>query len=129
MTFRGRCASPFLLLVYLLAAAPSPAQEPAPPPAATAPAPSTPAPSAPAPGAPVPQAQAPAPPPEPGSAEGGELPPKPIEDRLLPRLDIYFPEGDLDLRINRLINKTFFEGQFKYNFINGDITAFLRYRY
>ena len=47
----------------------------------------------------------------------------------LPRLDIYFPEGDLDLRVNRLINKVFFEGQVKYNFINGDITAFLRYRY
>ena len=57
-----------------------------------------------------------------------ELPPKP-SDRFLPRLDIYFPEGDLDLRVNRLINKTFFEGQVKYNFINGDITAFLRYRY
>ena len=55
-------------------------------------------------------------------------PPKP-SDRFLPRLDIYFPEGDLDLRVNRLINKTFFEGQVKYNFINGDITAFLRYRY
>lgn len=50
-------------------------------------------------------------------------------DRFLPRLDLYFPEGDLDLRINRLVNKVFFEGQVKYNFIDGDITAFLRYRY
>jgi hypothetical protein len=58
-----------------------------------------------------------------------ELPPRPAEDRILPRLDVYFPEGELDLRVNRLINKTFFEGQVKYNFIKGDITAFLRYRY
>ena len=45
------------------------------------------------------------------------------------RLDVYFPEGDLDLRVNRLVNKVFFEGQVKYNFVDGDITAFLRYRY
>lgn len=50
-------------------------------------------------------------------------------ERFLPKLDIFFPEGDLNLRISRLANKTFFEGQVKYNFINGDITAFLRYRY
>jgi len=54
---------------------------------------------------------------------------KPAEDRILPRLDVFFPEGDLDLRISRLINEVFFEGQVKYNFINGDITAFLRYKY
>lgn len=47
----------------------------------------------------------------------------------LPRLDVYFPEGDLDLRVHRLVNKVFFEGQVKYNFLEGDITAFLRYRY
>lgn len=47
----------------------------------------------------------------------------------LPRLDLFFPEGDLDLRVNRLVNKVFFEGQVKYNIVQGDITAFLRYRY
>jgi hypothetical protein len=70
--------------------------------------------------------------PVPSGAGGGEdsnLPPRPSEDRILPRLDVYFPEGELDLRVNRLINKTFFEGQVKYNFIDGDISAFLRYRY
>lgn len=55
--------------------------------------------------------------------------PKPPEEGFLPRLDVYFPEGDLDLRVNRLINKVFFEGQVKYNFVKGDISAFLRYRY
>src|SRR6185436_19058310 len=48
---------------------------------------------------------------------------------LLPRLDLYFPEGELDLRVSRLINKVLFEGQVKYNFLSGDISAFLRYRY
>lgn len=61
--------------------------------------------------------------------EDGVETPRPPEERNLPRLDVYFPEGELDLRINRLINKVFFEGQVKYNFIEGDITAFLRYRY
>ena len=51
------------------------------------------------------------------------------EEGFLPRLDVYFPEGDLDLRVSRLINKVLFEGQVKYNFVGGDIAAFLRYRY
>jgi hypothetical protein len=59
---------------------------------------------------------------------GAEEPRQP-RNQFLPRLDVFFPEGDLDLRVNRLVNKVFFEGQVKYNFINGDITAFLRYRY
>lgn len=46
-----------------------------------------------------------------------------------PELDIYFPEGKLDLRLSRLIKNALFEGQVKYNFVKGDITAFLRYRY
>jgi hypothetical protein len=63
---------------------------------------------------------------------GGEeapAPPQGPREGFLPRLDVYFPEGDLDLRVNRLINKVFFEGQVKYNFVDGDIDAFLRYRY
>lgn len=47
----------------------------------------------------------------------------------LPRIDVFFPEGDLDLRVNRLVDKVFFEGQVQYNFVDGDISAFLRYRY
>ncbi|HEX7180420.1 MAG TPA: hypothetical protein VF756_01155 [Thermoanaerobaculia bacterium] len=90
---------------------PSPAEEETPP----APVPET-----------APQA---AQPPAEGEEGGDEEPLKPPEDRFLPRLDVYFPEGDLDLRVSRLINKVFFEGQVKYNFIDGDISAFLRYRY
>src|SRR5437764_11109491 len=121
MTSRRR-ALLSLLVVCPLAAVPAGAQSPAPLAAApiTTPTPQAPAPPEPS-GASASDVQ--------GESGGGvELPPKP-SDRFLPRLDIYFPEGDLDLRVNRLINRTFFEGQVKYNFINGDITAFLRYRY
>jgi hypothetical protein len=87
--------------------------------------------SAPEPVAPKPpEPTQPAPPPNTGAPpDSTELPPKPADERILPRLDVFFPEGDLDLRIGRLINEVFFEGQVKYNFISGDITAFLRYRY
>jgi hypothetical protein len=70
-------------------------------------------------------------------AETGEAAPEagtgtePISDdrTLVPELNVYFPEGELDIRINRLVKKVFAEGQIKYNFVDGDITAFLRYRY
>lgn len=51
------------------------------------------------------------------------------ESGIVPQLDVYFPEGDLDLRVNRLIKKVFVEGQVQYNFVDGDISAFTRYRY
>ncbi len=57
--------------------------------------------------------------------EGGETP---IE-RFLPNVDLLFPEGALDLKVSRLVNKVLFEGQVRYAFVSGDITAFLRYRY
>jgi len=72
---------------------------------------------------------------EPATAAGGTsgesetAAPPPASQGFLPSLEVYFPEGDLDLRTSRLVNKVFFEGQVKYNFIKGDITAFLRYRY
>lgn len=62
--------------------------------------------------------------------EGG--PEEPEEARrkgFLPRLDVFFPEGELDLRVSRLVRQVLFEGQLNYNFLEGDITAFLRYRY
>ncbi len=51
------------------------------------------------------------------------------QEQLFPQLDVYLPEGELDIRLNRLVKKVFVEGQVKYNFVNGDISAFLRYRY
>ena len=66
---------------------------------------------------------------EPAADVPAEAEPPGAREGYLPKLDVFFPEGDLDLRVNRLVNKVFFEGQVKYNFIEGDITAFLRYRY
>lgn len=48
---------------------------------------------------------------------------------VVPDLEYFFPEGEFDLRLNRLIDKVFFEGQVRYDFVDGDITAFMRYRY
>lgn len=56
------------------------------------------------------------------STETGEPP-------LSPRIDVYLPEGRLDLRLSRLVKNAFFEGQINYDFVDGDLSAFLRYRY
>jgi hypothetical protein len=133
----------FTLCAGFLGAQAPPPQEP---PLATEPVPGEPVPVEPEPAEPVPAEPVPAEPapvveepdaPEtvPGEAPAAVAPPegpaqpRASEEGFLPRLDIYFPEGDLDLRVSRLINKVFFEGQVKYNFVSGDISAFLRYRY
>ena len=131
-----------LLLSTFPAAAQEPPQEPIDPPAEAAPPTET---DPPAEQVAAPAPSDPQPPGEPSSVdEEGAPGPRPVglpDERaeaeavpssrggLLPSLDIFFPEGDLDLRANKLINKVFFEGQVQYNFIDGDITAFLRYRY
>ena len=98
-------------------AEPVPTPEPAPPVVEAAPPPPD-------------TAEKPADPPPPGTAPPqGPAQPRSSAEGFLPRLDVYFPEGDLDLRVSRLINKVFFEGQVKYNFVSGDISSFLRYRY
>lgn len=61
----------------------------------------------------------------PGDEAGGEGEDEP----LLPRFDFYFPEGQLDLKLQTLIKNAFYQGQVKYDFVDGDISAFLRYRY
>src|SRR5262249_25678031 len=106
-------------------AAPAPEQGAAPAPGPGAPPPQggqAPArrPAAPAPGGQPPQAG-----PSAGEAEPGELP----FERFLPNFDVIFPEGAIDLKISRLVSKVLFEGQVRYAFVSGDITAFLRYRY
>ncbi|MEM7048727.1 MAG: hypothetical protein AAF604_03670 [Acidobacteriota bacterium] len=62
------------------------------------------------------------------SEELGSESPRRRSDTLFPTIDIDLPEGDLDLRASRLVGNIFFQGQVKYNFVDGDITAFLRYR-
>jgi hypothetical protein len=122
------------------------------PPAVAGETPATPTPPAPSPAEPGPAAAAgaqpgqpatvppvPVGPPEPGDqsaasreassdATSGEQGETPIE-RFLPNVDLLFPEGALDLKVSRLVNKVLFEGQVRYAFVSGDITAFLRYRY
>ncbi len=90
---------------------------------------------------PVPEAPTPAVPSEPaepapasGPAAGAEQPAADAagskgDEQLFPELNVYLPEGELDLRLNHLVKKVFVEGQVKYNFVNGDISSFLRYRY
>lgn len=48
---------------------------------------------------------------------------------ILPSLDFYFPEGQMDLKLQTMIKNAFYQGQVKYDFVDGDISAFLRYRY
>lgn len=66
-----------------------------------------------------------------GQTEGEDVGPTPEKERrgLIPSLDLFFPEGELDVRLNRLVKNVFFEGQLRYDFPRGDISAFLRYRY
>ena len=105
-------------------AQPPPAGEPAQPPATTAP-------SLP----PTPSAAAPANPADAANAAVGTTETPPPEgspstlERVLPELDLLFPEGALNLEISKLVNNVLFEGQVRYAFVSGDITAFLRYRY
>ncbi len=49
--------------------------------------------------------------------------------QLLPEVDFYFPEGELDFRLRGLIKGSFYEGGIRYNFVDGDIRALLNYRY
>jgi hypothetical protein len=93
---------PLAAFLLMLPAAAAVAQEPPPPPPAEPAAPS-------------------APEPAPG---GGQR----RADQVFPTLDVELPEGDLDLRASRLVGRIFFQGQVRYNFVDGDITAFLRYR-
>lgn len=72
------------------------------------------------------------PPREPAAAGDDALPDpdlEPPDAGLLPDLDFYFPEGELDFRLSGLIEGAFYEGQLRYNFVDGDIRAFVRYRY
>lgn len=68
------------------------------------------------------------PPQEPATADAGNGSRERRSDQVFPTLDVELPEGDLDLRASQLVGRIFFQGQVRYNFIDGDITAFLRYR-
>jgi hypothetical protein len=82
----------------------------------------------------------PPPPPEAELAPATQEPPKPAQEPvppekpaadsgLIPRLNLYLPEGQADFRLSKLIKNSLFENQFEYDFVSGDIAAFLRYKY
>ena len=120
---------------------PTPAPEPVPPPPpAPQPEPIPPAPQAVPQPAPAPEPP-PVPPPVPPVAEP-PAPPSPQPGILsraagssydrrdtLPNVNIYLPEGQASVRLRKLIRNVLFESQIDYNFVNGDISTFLRYKY
>ncbi len=73
---------------------------------------------------------APSPTPTPPISPSEEPPPARSDDSgLIPRLNLYLPEGQADFRLSKLIKNSLFENQFDYDFVSGDIAAFLRYKY
>jgi hypothetical protein len=57
------------------------------------------------------------------------VPPEPERSGILPSLNVYLPEGRADIRLMKAIRNSLFENQINYNFVSGDISAFLRYKY
>lgn len=47
----------------------------------------------------------------------------------LPDLNIYLPEGQASVRLRKLIRNVLFESQIDYQFVDGDISTYLRYKY
>jgi len=47
----------------------------------------------------------------------------------LPAVNLYLPEGQASVRLRKLIKNVLFESQIDYEFVNGDISTFLRYKY
>jgi len=59
-------------------------------------------------------------------------PPPPEEQEtgaIFPSINVYLPEGQADIRLVKPIRNSLFENQIAYNFVSGDISAFLRYKY
>lgn len=48
---------------------------------------------------------------------------------MFPNFNLYLPEGEVDLRARKLIRNVLFESQINYQFVDGDISTFLRYKY
>lgn len=99
-----------------------PASSPVQPTTQTVPPPPVPTPSTTA-EEPLPQPAATPPPPPPKvevSRDGRDI---------FPKLDLYLPEGEVDLKARKLIRNVLFESQINYKFVDGDISTFLRYKY
>lgn len=46
-----------------------------------------------------------------------------------PSVNIYLPEGQATIRLRKLIRNVLFESQIDYEFVDGDISTYLRYKY
>jgi hypothetical protein len=68
------------------------------------------------------------PPSNPPPAHPGS-PDEPETSSILPRFNFYLPDGHADIRLTKPIRNSLFEMQVAYNFVGGDISAFLRYKY
>lgn len=121
---------------------PHPASEPAPAPSDPTPDPDVPVITAPErePAPPEALEEPPAPAPVPRVATQSDPPPPPaaLSDAAsgaferrdsLPAVNIYLPEGQASVRLRKLIRNVLFESQIDYEFVNGDISTFLRYKY
>lgn len=51
------------------------------------------------------------------------------DEGIIPRLNLYLPEGRAQFRLSRLLKSSLFETEFEYDFVSGDLAAALRYRY
>lgn len=77
-----------------------------------------------------PEAPAPPSPQQPDSTKAApDEPEAAASSTLLPRFNFYLPEGRADIRLLKPIRNSLFEMQVAYNFVGGDISAFLRYKY
>ena len=54
---------------------------------------------------------------------------EPETSTLLPRFNFCLPDGRADIRLLKPIRNSLFEMQIAYNFVGGEISAFLRYKY
>jgi hypothetical protein len=78
----------------------------------------------------VPAAVAPEPTPVPAVPTPESTPPaQPEKTGIIPDVNVYLPEGRADIRLLKPIRNSLFETQINYNFVSGDISAFLRYKY
>ena len=67
--------------------------------------------------------------PAPDAPPGGGAPREPEKSGIFPSINVYLPEGRADIRLVKPIRNSLFENQINYNFVSGDISAFLRYKY
>jgi hypothetical protein len=57
---------------------------------------------------------------------------EPAPDELpgfIPRVAVFVPEGQAEIRLSKLVRSSLYETQFEYDFVSGDIAAYLRYKY